>query len=228
MSDDPVLRSIALRALDFVSEGNIVGLGTGRAASAFVRALGERVAAGLRVRGVPTSVATEALAHEVKIPLVALDEVEVLDVAVDGADEVDPQLNLIKGYGGALVREKIIAAAARQLIILIGSEKLVQRLGERGKIPVEVVPFAVSLCRRRLAALGLEPVLRQHTGKPFVSDGGNLILDCGTSAIAAPQQLEDAIRAIPGVVGSGMFLAMTDCVLVGDGPVVREMRPTKA
>ncbi|UCE86104.1 MAG: ribose 5-phosphate isomerase A, partial [Deltaproteobacteria bacterium] len=149
----------AERALEFVEDGNVVGLGTGRAASAFVRALGERIKAGLRVRGIATSLATEQLASGLGIPLVQLDEVDALDVTIDGADEVDPALDLIKGYGGALVREKIVAAASRRLVILVGPEKLVPVLGTRGRVPIEVVPFGASQCARRLGALGFEVAL---------------------------------------------------------------------
>jgi len=135
---------------------------------------------------------------------------------VDGADEVDPRCNLIKGYGGALVREKIVAGAARRLIILVGPEKLVPVLGSRGKLPVEVVPFALPLCERRLRELGHRPVpYRQGTGL-FVTDNGNHILDCQIDPIADARELERAIRWIPGVVGTGLFLGMADTVLVGD------------
>src|SRR4051812_29118900 len=136
----------AERALELVPDGAVVGLGTGRAATAFIVALGERVRAGLRVRGVPTSQASADLAHQLGIPLTTLDEVEAIDVAVDGADEVDPRCDLIKGYGGALVREKIVAAAARQFVVLVGPDKLVAELGARGKLPVEVLPFGAAPC----------------------------------------------------------------------------------
>lgn len=223
--NDPVLAAIGTRALDFVRYGSVVGLGTGRAAAAFVRALGERVCNGLRVTGVPTSEATAAAARACGIPLVGLDDVDEIDVTVDGADEVDPHLDLIKGYGGALVREKIVAAASRTEIILVGSEKLVPRLGHRGKLPVEVISFAAGFCKRHLSALECRPQLRLAGERPFVSDGGNYILDCGIDPIAQPQALEDAIRAIPGVVGTGLFLGVAKVVLVGekDG-TVRELR----
>lgn len=203
------------QALEFVTDGSVIGLGSGRAASAFVRALGERVQAGLRIRGVPTSEATAALAREVGIPLTTLDEAGELALTVDGADEVDPQRNLIKGYGRALVREKIVAASSRRLVILVGPEKLVPKLGARGKLPVEVVPFARPLCERRLAALGCRPVVWAKDGTPQLTDNGNLILDCGIDAIDDPARLEADLRAIPGVVGTGLFLGMTDDVLVG-------------
>jgi len=221
---DPALTAVALRALELVRDGMVVGLGTGRAATAFVRALGERVRQGLRVSGVPTSNATAAVAREYGIPLVGLEDIDGIDLTVDGADEVDPQLNLIKGYGGALVPEKIVAAASRVEVILVGSEKLVPVLGRRGVLPVEVIPFAVGFCKKHLAPLGCRPAIRMNAGNRFVSDSGNLILDCGIEPIAKPLELETAIRAIPGVVGTGLFLGIADLVLVGEGSGVRELR----
>ncbi len=165
-------------ALDFVRDGMRIGLGTGRAAAAFVEALGARVAKGLRVTGVPTSEATAALAARLGIPLARLDEVPHLDVTFDGADEVDPGLDLIKGYGAAMVREKIVARSSDQLVILIGPEKLVKQLGERGRLPIEVLPFGVALVRRELAKLGLESELRLAADRtPLVTDNGNQVLD---------------------------------------------------
>jgi ribose 5-phosphate isomerase A len=214
-------QGIAERALDFIPKQGTIGLGSGRAATAFVRVLGERVRAGLAVRAVPTSQATAALASELGIPLTSLDAVEQLDVTVDGADEVDPQLNLIKGLGGALVREKIVAAASRRLVILVGAEKLVPVLGARGTLPVEVIPFGLAYCRRRLAAIGLESQPRLARGRLFVSDNGNAILDCCVGALADPGRLDELIRAVPGVVGTGLFLGMAHTVLVQEGETVQ-------
>jgi len=215
------LGALARRALGFVKDDTAVGLGAGRAATAFVRALAARVRDGLRVRGVPVSEATAELARELGIPLVGLEA--DIDVTVDGADEVDPDLNLIKGYGGALVRERIVAAASRRQIILVERDKLVPRLGSRGRLPVEVIPFALPLCRRRLAALGPRPTLRMAAERPFVTDNGNVILDCAIEPIADPPGLQRAIRAIPGVVGTGLFLGTADTVLVADGISVSEL-----
>lgn len=216
------LQALALRALEFVPEGGLVGLGSGRAANVFLRALAARVREGLRIQCVPTSEATARLARELSLSLIELDETP-LDVTVDGADEVDPHLNLIKGYGGALVRERIVAAASRRQIILVGAEKLVAILGTRGKLPVEVVPFGAPLCRRRLEALGYRPELRRGGERPFVSDNGNLILDCATGPLSDPEAVERAIRAIPGVVDTGLFLGTAHTVLVADGGKVREL-----
>jgi ribose 5-phosphate isomerase A len=209
--------TIVERALELVSNGSRIGLGSGRAAQAFVKALGERLRNGsIRVSGVPTSEETANLARQVGIPLLTLAEAGILDLTVDGADEVDPNLDLIKGYGRALVREKIVAASSRQLIILVGEEKLVPRLGTRGKLPVEVTPFALPLCERRLGELGYRPVPYVRSGSLFVTDNGNHILDCQIGPIADPLQLELDLRAIPGVVGTGLFLGMANTVLVGD------------
>jgi ribose 5-phosphate isomerase A len=218
----------AAAALEFVERGQTLGLGTGRAAAAFVRALGAKVAEGFDVRGIPTSLATAALARELSIPLLELSELseaERIDITFDGADEVDPQLDVIKGYGGALVREKIVAASSDRLIILVGSEKLVSKLGDRGKLPVEVVPFGEQLARHRLRALGCETVLRaSEDGRPYVTDNGNHILDCRVESIDRPAELEARILEIPGVLGTGLFIGMADAVIVQDGDTVEVRR----
>ena len=204
------------RALELVRAGDVIGLGSGRASAEFITQLGERVRAGLSVRGVPTSRASEELARRVGIPLFSLAEGLPLALTVDGADEVDPHLDLIKGYGRALVREKIVAASSQKLVILVGPGKEVPVLGSRGKLPVEVVPFALPLCQQQLTKLGCNPVLYEQDGRPFVTDNGNHILDCAVAPILHPDQFEAHLRAIPGVVGTGLFLNMADTVLVGD------------
>jgi ribose 5-phosphate isomerase A len=206
-------------ALDMVEDGFVVGLGTGRAATAFVHALARRVKEGLRISGVPTSKATAELAIELGIPVTSLDEAAEVDVAIDGADEVDPQLNLIKGYGGALVREKIVAASAKQFIVLVGPEKLVSKLGARGKLPIEVLPFGAIPCRRWLESLGLPSTLRGDSNGPYVSDNGNYILDCAVGALELSAELESKLREIPGLVGTGLFLKMADIVIIQDGDI---------
>src|SRR5262245_25484790 len=205
-----------------------LGLGSGRAAAAFVRALGARVREGLRVQGVPTSEATAALAREVAIPLAELGDTP-LDLTVDGADEVAPDLGLIKGYGGALVRERIVAAASGRQIILVTPEKLVTRLGARGRLPVEAIPFARPVCERGLQQLGCRPKLRlDENRRPFLTDNGNVILDCGIEPPEDPATLECAIRRIPGVVDTGFFLGTADTVLVAELTGVRVLTRPRA
>ncbi len=203
----------------------MIGLGSGRAASAFIRALGDEARRGRAVRGVATSETSARLARRVGIPLTGLEEPSV-DVTVDGADEVDPALNLIKGYGGALVRERIVAAASERQIILVRGDKLVPVLGSRGRLPLEVVPFALPFVLRRLARPGCEPTVRSVGGRPVLSDNGNLIVDCGVEPIEDAAALERWLRAIPGVVDTGLFLGTADTVLVADGEAVKELRRT--
>jgi ribose 5-phosphate isomerase A len=219
-TNDP-LAALATHALGFVTAGDVVGLGSGRVARAFLHALAARVRDGLTVRGVPTSEDTARLARELGIDLVGL-EAEIA-LTVDGADEVDGRLNLIKGHGGALVRERIVAAASRRQIILVTSDKLVETLGTRGPLPVEVMPFAVPLCRRRLEDLELKPTLRMQEERPFVTDNFNVIFDCATRPIDDPAGLEQRIRAIPGVIDTGLFLGTADMVVVADGNSIREI-----
>jgi ribose 5-phosphate isomerase A len=152
----------------------------------------------------------------VGIPIVTLAEVGKIDVDFDGADEVDRRLNLIKGYGGALVREKIVAASSRRFVVLVGYEKLVKKLGEHGIVPVEVVPFGLSLVSAKIKALGMKPRVRENDGQQFITDNGNLILDCAVKKIANPARLDRELLAIPGVVGSGLFVAMATIVLVAE------------
>src|SRR5208282_713458 len=213
-ADDAALEALGRYALRYVKRGHTVGLGTGRAASAFIRALG---ASGIEVRGVPTSKASEQLGRSVGIPIVSLTEAGKIDTDFDGADEVDPRLNLNKGYGGALVREKIVAASSRRFVVLVGEEKLVKRLGDRGRIPVEVVPFGVPLAMTRIKALGMTARVRGNSGKRFISDNGNFVLDCTVKRIANPARLDRELIAIPGVVDTGLFIAMADVVLVAEG-----------
>lgn len=214
----------AEQAADWVREGQSVGLGTGRAATQFIEALAVRVRHGLGVRGVATSDSAAEAARNAGLPLTTLEEAGQIDLTVDGADEVDPQLDLIKGYGGALVREKIVAAASKQVIILIEEQKLVPQLGQRGKLPIEVVPFAAGFCRSRLASLGHASSLRGDGDAPFVTDNGNFILDLQVSLITDAAFLDQTLSAIPGVVGTGLFLGLTNLVLVQAGNQVRHLR----
>lgn len=212
-ANEASLEALGRYALRFVRPGHTIGLGTGRAASAFIRALG---ASGIEVRGVPTSSPAEELARSVGIPIVTLEQAGKIDIDVDGADEVDPRLNLIKGLGGALVREKIVAASSRRLVVLVGYEKMVKRLGDHGVIPVEVVPFGVSLVSAKIKAMGINPRVREKDGKEFITDNGNVILDCAVKRIASPARLDRDLLAIPGVVGTGLFIGMCDVVLVAE------------
>jgi ribose 5-phosphate isomerase A len=207
-------QTIEEHALGMIADGQVVGLGTGRAATAFIHALGERVRAGLRIRGVATSRVSEDLAGQLGIPTTTLDEVDGIDVDFDGADEVAPNCDVIKGYGGALVREKIVAASARRLVILVGPEKLVPSLGGHGRLPVEIVPFGMPLCRRRLEKLGWPGQPRMKDGNLFVTDNGNYILDCIVPMLDQPRKTEQMLLDIPGVVGTGLFLGMADTVLI--------------
>ena len=231
---DRAVESVAAAALDLVADGMHIGLGTGHAALAFVSQLADRVRSGLRVVGVPTSEATAAQARSLGIPLGSLNGDEELALTVDGADEVAPNLDLVKGFGGALVRERIVAAASRRQVILVAHDKLVDRLGTRGRIPIEVVPFACRPVLRRVRALGLEPVIRVDGDRPVLSDNGNLTIDCGLAApladTEAAHQLQSELRSIPGVVDTGLFLGTAERVLVGypDGRVAvlqTEARP---
>ena len=214
------LAELARAALRYVKRGQTVGLGSGRAAEAFIRALAE---ARLGIRGVPTSAATAKLARSQKIQLVSLDKVGRLDADFDGADEVDPRLNMVKGRGGALVREKVVAVASRRRIFLVWDGKLVKQLGQHGNLPIEIVPFALSVVLRQVLKLGLKPKVRvDHEGNQFISDNGNLIIDCSVSPIRSPGRLERELLAIPGVVGTGLFLGIADLVLVlsSDGKII--------
>jgi ribose 5-phosphate isomerase A len=213
-------------AAAYVEEGMRVGLGTGHAATAFIHALAARFRGRFdRLTCVATSEASANLAAGLGLSVTGLTDAGELDLTIDGADEVDPRLDLIKGLGGALVREKIVAASSRRLVIVVGAEKLVPRLGVATPLPVEVLPFGEALCRRRLAGLGAEPRLRMASGTAaFVSDNGNHILDCAFDGIDDPAALDRAIREIPGVMGTGLFVGMAERVLVQDGNQVEVRR----
>jgi ribose 5-phosphate isomerase A len=185
------------------------------------------VRGGLAITGVPTSEATATLAKELSIPLLSLEEAGHLDITFDGADEVDPHLDIIKGYGGAHVREKIVAASSNKLVILVGAEKVVEVLGSRGKLPVEVLPFAEAHCRDALRAIGCEPHRRVgDSGAPYITDNGNYILDCKIAPIENATDLERSILAIPGVLGTGLFIGMADAIIIqrGDELEVRQRK----
>ncbi|MCY3955560.1 MAG: ribose-5-phosphate isomerase RpiA [Nitrospira sp.] len=208
-------RAAGEAALDFIQDGALVGLGTGSTVKYFLLALGERVKAGLRVHGVPTSRETAELARQLQITLLPEQEEWMLDVAVDGADQVDPQFHLIKGGGGALLREKIVAAAARTFIVLVDPTKCVPVLGKPMPVPVEVNPFGWPQSAKQLEALGGVPTLRKKQGTVFETDGGHYILDFLVDSIPDPTQLEARLNRIPGVVENGLFVNRTSTLIIG-------------
>jgi len=214
------------RASEYVEDGMKVGLGTGSTVHYTLLALGRRVREdGLDIVGVPTSVRTERTSREAGIPLADLDQLGHLDVTIDGADEVDPHLNLIKGLGGALVREKIVAAHSSRLVIVVDESKMVDVLGTRSPLPVEVFPMGHRRLHGALADMGCAPALRMGVDdKPFVSDNGNLIYDCRFERITRPHELEKELNNVVGVVDNGLFLDMATTVVVAgsSGIAVKE------
>jgi ribose 5-phosphate isomerase A len=222
--DPKDLDRVAAHAMKRVQDGMVLGLGTGRAAEAFIQRLGERVRAGLHVRGVPTSKRSEELARKLQIEILPLEEVDRVHIAFDGADEVTPELGLTKGLGGALLRERVVAYEADVFVVLVTPEKLVAKLGSRTPIPIEVVPFALPTATRNLEKLGGKPRLRAKAdGFPYQTDNANYILDTDFGPIDDPRDVHARARQIPGVVDTGLFLDMADVVLVGDPGEVREL-----
>lgn len=224
-------RAAAESAAAQAQNGMIVGLGSGTTAALAVDALGRRVAQGLRIAGIPTSDATERQARALGIPLTSFAEHAQLDITIDGADEVQvSNLNLIKGHGGALLREKIVASATRRFVIVVDESKLVERLGTRFAVPVEVVPFGWQLTASRLAELGVKPVLRMSrangptTQEAYRTDAGHYILDCEFGPIEAPDALAREMDRIVGLVEHGLFLAMATEVHVASAAGVRVLR----
>ena len=223
MANDQEKEAAARASLRFVRDGDIVGLGTGSTAVYAVRFLGERVQAGLKIRGIPTSVHTQELATSLGIPLTTLDEVQEIDVTIDGADECDPQLRLIKGGGGALLREKIVASATRTFVIIADSSKQVPVLG-KFPVPVEVIKFAEALVAKKITAMGAEVQVRMDaSGHKFITDEGNHILDCHFGQIPDPPALARKLETTPGVVEHGLFIGMASIALIGKGTQVLEI-----
>lgn len=224
MANEQEKEAAARASLRFVKDGQIVGLGTGSTAWYFIQLLGEAVKNGLRVKGIPTSVRSREQAESLGIPLTTLDEYQQIDVTVDGADEVDPELRLIKGGGGALLREKIIASATKQLVIVVDASKRVPVLG-RFPLPVEVIKFAEALVLKKIEALGAKVTLRRVTdGKPFLTDENNHILDCRFERIPDADRLARQLSDMPGVVEHGLFIGMASVVLVANGSEIVELR----
>jgi ribose 5-phosphate isomerase A len=210
-------------AARLVTDGEIVGLGTGSTAYFAIIALGERVREGLKITGIPTSVHTADLARTVGIPLTTLDEHPEIDITIDGADEVGPNLNLIKGGGGALLREKIIASASKKMVVVADAGKIVTVLG-RFPLPVEIIDFARAVVEKKIAALGATTKLRSTSdGKPFVTDEGHHILDCSFGSIPDPPTLARELSNIPGLVEHGLFIGLAKLALIGRGDSVEEL-----
>ena len=214
----------ARASLQFIQDGQVVGLGTGSTAAYFIQLLAEKVKDGLRVRGIPTSIRSRELAQSLGIPLTTLDECQEIAVTVDGADEVDPQLRLIKGGGGAMLREKIVASATKQLVIVADASKQVRVLG-KFPLPVEVVRFAQALVAKRIRSLGADVQLRQGPdGKPYLTDENNHILDCRFGQIPDPDGLARTLSEMPGVIEHGLFIGMASVVLFARGSEIVELR----
>jgi len=214
----------AQASLRYVEDGQVVGIGTGTTAVHFIRLLGERVKQGLKIRGIPTSDRSREMAAGLGIPLTTFDECQSIDVTVDGADEVDPKLRLIKGGGGALLHEKIVASATKKLVIVADATKRVPVLG-RFPLPVEVIKFSQALVAKEIAALGADVRLRVGPdGKPFVTDENNHILDCRFGQIADADGLARRLSDMPGVVEHGLFIGMASVVLVAGGGGIVELR----
>ena len=221
---DQQKHAAANESLRFVRDGQIVGLGTGSTATIAVSLLGERVKAGLKIQGIPTSRRTAELAKDLGIPLVTLDQYQQIDVTIDGADEINPQLQLIKGGGGALLREKIIATATRQMVVVGDSTKQVAVLG-KFPLPVEVVPFAQTLVSKKISDLGARVKLRQSAnGNPFVTDEGHHILDCVFGQIPDPAALAHVLDSMPGVMEHGLFINIASVALIATDSGVKELR----
>lgn len=214
----------ARRAVEYVEDGMVLGLGTGSTTRLAVDEIGKLVKEGYDLVGIPTSMETERQAITLGIPLTSLDQVEAIDLTIDGADEVDPQLNLIKGLGGALLREKIVAYHTRHEIIIIDDSKLVDMLGVKTPLPVEVAQFSHVRTRRELERLGCMAVLRGGD-TPLQTDNGNFIYDCKFDAIKDPVHLEGKLNSIPGVMENGLFLGLADTLVVGtdEGPMIRKL-----
>ncbi len=204
----------AEKAVESIEDGMIVGLGTGSTAYFAIQKIGERVREGLKIQAVASSTVSESLAHDLGIPIIPFADVEVIDLTIDGADEVDANLQLTKGGGGALLREKLLAANSRRFIVIVDESKVVDSLGAF-PLPVEIVPFAYELTVRKLQALGCELTIRQKDGSNYITDNGNLIADCRFGSITDPVTLHTQLNLIPGVVENGLFVGLTSQLIVG-------------
>ena len=212
----------AVEAVKYVEDGMVIGLGSGSTASIAIKLIGAKAKEeGLEIIGIPTSMASDLLGRAVGIKIGDLDNYRQVDMTIDGADEVDDDLNLVKGLGGALVREKVVAASTRLEMIVVDESKLVSRLGTKAPVPVEVISFSYNSTMRRLAELGCDPVLRVSGGRPYITDNGNLIVDCRFERIEDAAWLESMLNLVPGVVDNGLFIGLADKVIVGSENGVR-------
>jgi ribose 5-phosphate isomerase A len=227
MIDSPIEKEkflAAEHAVNLVENHMIVGLGSGSTVYYFLRLLGERVSKGLNIKGIPTSGRSETIAREVNIPITTLQEHTEIDLTIDGADEFDPQLNLIKGGGGALLREKIVASNSKRMVVIADSAKQVEKLGNF-PLPVEVIPFSYPALLKRFNKEGFNPILRTSGGdKPYVTDEGNYIIDCHLGTVDDPMFLSAWFDATPGVVCQGFFINMASKVIMGKGEIVEIIR----
>lgn len=207
------------KAVEFIEDGMIIGLGSGTTVYWMMKKLGELIKEGYNVKGIPSSKKTEKLAVEFKIPLIKPAEVEEIDLVIDGANRVDEHLNLIKGGGGSLVREKILAQSAKKNIIIISHDKYGRQL-DNFPLPIEVVPFGWELTAKHIEKLGGKVTLRKRDHEIFVSDNGNYILDCEFGVISDPEKLHDELKLLPGVIETGLFIRMTDLVIIGKNDMI--------
>ncbi|WP_252502084.1 ribose-5-phosphate isomerase RpiA [Sporosarcina sp. Marseille-Q4943] len=210
---DTLKRAAGEKAVEYIEDGMIIGLGSGSTVFWTLKKLGLLVEQGLNVKGIPSSKRTEGWAREFHIPLTDFSKVEMLDVAIDGADEIDPNLNLIKGGGGSLVREKIVDVHSKKLIIVADESKMVSQLG-KFPLPVEILSFGWELTAEKIAAIGGNPRLRMDEGKPFISNNGNYIVDCDFKKIANPEELHHQLKQMLGVVETGLFIGIADTIII--------------
>jgi ribose 5-phosphate isomerase A len=203
------------KATEYIKDGMMIGLGSGSTVYWTMKKLGELIKEGLQIKGIPSSKRTEGWAKEFGIPLTDFSETQTLDIAIDGADEIDKDFNLIKGGGGSLVREKFVDIAAGKFIVIADDSKMVDQLGAI-PLPVEVVPFGWELTSARIASLGCEPALRKKDGKVFISDNGNFILDCQFSGLTKPEEIHQQLKMLLGVVETGLFINMADILVIGN------------
>lgn len=219
---DVVKKAVGEKAVEFIEDGMVIGLGSGSTMYWTLKKLGELVEAGLSIKGIPSSKRTERWANTFNIPLTSFSEVQMLDLAIDGADEIDPQFNLTKGGGGSLVREKIVDMHAKKLIIIADESKLVDHLGEF-PLPVEVLQFGWELTAQKITELGATVRLREREGRTFISDNGNYILDCQFETKFDPEKLHHELKQMLGVVETGLFVSMTHIVMIGSDSGVKVM-----